>query len=100
MRNEAPPPHPGEILLNMFMKPIGINQKTLAEHIGVSFQRINEIVNGRRGITIDTAILLGDAFCLDPVYWMDAQAKYDIFIVEAELKERGIPRIEPLVKIR
>ena len=96
MKNETPPPHPGEILLHYFMDRAGVNQKELAEHCHISFQRVNEIVNGRRGITVDTAVLLAQAFLTTPEYWLDMQARYDICMA----LEQGVPKIAPLVELK
>jgi len=70
--------HPGVALKKKFLDPHGISQVELAEHLGVSFQRVNEIVNGRRGITPETAILLAQAFDTNPEFWILLQARYDL----------------------
>ena len=70
--------HPGEILLEDFLRPLGISQKNFADHIGVSLQRINEIVKGRRGITPETAILFGKALRTSAEVWMNLQMMYDL----------------------
>ena len=67
------PTHPGEMLLEEFLKPLGITQVAFAAHIGVSFKRINEIVNGRRAITPQTAWLLSKALGTTPQFWMNLQ---------------------------
>jgi antitoxin HigA-1 len=70
--------HPGEILNEEFLKPTGITQSVFAEHIGVPFQRINEVVNGKRGITPETAWLFSEAFGTTPEFWTNLQAAYDL----------------------
>lgn len=70
--------HPGVILLEEFLRPFEISQNALARHMGVSPRRINEIVLGKRAITVDTALGLGEVFGLSPHYWMALQADYDI----------------------
>lgn len=70
--------HPGEILLREFLEPLGQTQKGLAEHLGVSIQRINELVRGKRGITPNTAWLLSQAFGTAPEFWMNLQANYEL----------------------
>jgi addiction module HigA family antidote len=70
--------HPGEILLEEFLSPMGISQNALARAIGVPPRRINEIVLGKRGITADTALRLSRAFGTSESFWMGLQADYDL----------------------
>ena len=70
--------HPGEILQEEFLKPLGVSQYRLANDIGVPPRRINEIVLGKRGITADTALRLGRYFGTSPQFWMNLQARYDL----------------------
>lgn len=72
------PPHPGEVLRDEFLYRHGITQTALAEHLDISLQRVNELVNGKRGVTPDTAWLLGMAFETGPEYWMELQARHDL----------------------
>ena len=72
------PTHPGEILLEEFLKPTGITQVAFARHVGVPLQRINEIVRGKRGVTPDTAWRLAQAFGTTPEFWMNLQTTYDL----------------------
>ena len=72
------PSHPGEILIEEFLKPGGITQSHLAEHLGIPLQRVNEIVRGKRGISADTAWLLSQAFGTTPEFWLNLQANYDL----------------------
>ena len=72
------PTHPGEIRLDEFLAPLGISQVQLASHIGVSVQRINELVRGKRGVTPQTAWLLGKAFATSPEFWLNLQAVCDL----------------------
>ena len=72
------PTHPGEILLEEFLIPMGLSQVKFAAHIGVSVQRINEIVRGKRGITPETAWLFSQAFGTTPQIWVNLQANYDL----------------------
>jgi addiction module HigA family antidote len=72
------PTHPGEILAEEFLKPLGITQVALAEHIGVPVQRINELVRGKRGITPETAWLFSQAFGTTPELWINLQNSYDL----------------------
>jgi addiction module HigA family antidote len=72
------PTHPGEILLEAFLVPMGQTQVALAEHLGVSVQRINELVRGKRGVTPETAWLLAQALNTTPQLWLNLQAAYDL----------------------
>lgn len=76
-KNRAPM-HPGEMLLEEFLKPMGITQSQLATGIGVPFQLVNEIVNGRRGVTARTALLLARYLGVSIGFWMHLQAKWDL----------------------
>ena len=72
------PIHPGEVLAEDFLKPLDITQSRLAKHIGVTVQRVNEVVNGRRGISPETAWLLAQAFGTSPQFWLNLQNQYDL----------------------
>ena len=72
------PAHPGEILLEEFLKPLEISQVAFARHVGVPLQRINEIVRGKRGITPDTARRLAQSLGTTPEFWMNLQSTYDL----------------------
>ena len=82
--------HPGEILVEEFMKPMHITQKALAERLCVSFRRINEICRGRRAITADTALLLSKAFGISAQLWMNLQTTYDLVIANENANLNGI----------
>jgi addiction module HigA family antidote len=72
------PTHPGEVLLEEFLNPLGITQVSFAEHIGVPVQRINEIVRGKRGVTPETAWLFAGALGTSPEFWLNLQSYYDL----------------------
>jgi len=72
------PTHPGEVLREDFLAPLGVSQVAFAEHIGVSVQRVNEIVRGKRGITPASAWLFSQAFGTTPGFWLNLQANYDL----------------------
>ena len=72
------PTHPGEILLEEFLVPMGISQVALAKHLSIPVQRVNESVRGKRGVTPDTAWLLAQAFGTTPEFWMNLQMAYDL----------------------
>ena len=82
------PIHPGEILLEEFLKPMGISQNRLALDIRVPARRINEIVHGKRRITADTALRLAKYFDISPQFWLGLQMDYDLDIAEDQLTER------------
>jgi addiction module HigA family antidote len=89
-RRKISPIHPGEILLEEFLKPMGISQYRLAQSISVPPRRINEIVQGKRAVSADTALRLSLFFGLSERYWMNLQAWYDL---EVE-KDRLGPRLK------
>jgi addiction module HigA family antidote len=72
------PTHPGEVLLEEFLKPLGLTQVAFAGHIGVSVQRVNELVRGKRGITPETAWLLSQALGTTPQFWVNLQTNHDL----------------------
>lgn len=89
MKNEKLPPiHPGEILIEEFLKPLGISQYRLAKDISVPPRRINEIVHGKRSISADTALRLGRFFGISPQFWLNLQTRFDLEVTEDLLAER------------
>ncbi len=72
------PTHPGEVLLEEFLRPAGISQVAFASHIGVPIQRVNEIVKGKRGVSPETAWLFALAFGTTPEFWLNLQSNYDL----------------------
>jgi antitoxin HigA-1 len=85
--------HPGEILLEDFMKPMSLSARQLAADIDVSPSRISEVVNGLRPITADTALRLGIFFGIEPRFWLNLQSEYDMRMAERELRAVVTPRI-------
>ena len=85
--------HPGEILLEDFMKPMGLTARQLAADIDVSPSRISEIVHGTRPITADTALRLGLFFSMEPRFWLNLQSEYDMRMAKRNLLELIEPRI-------
>lgn len=85
--------HPGEILLEEFMKPMGISARQLAADIDVSPSRISELTNGMRPVTADTALRLGLFFDMDPRFWLNLQSEYDMRVANRELRAKIAPRI-------
>jgi addiction module HigA family antidote len=82
------PVHPGEVLLEEFLKPLGISQNRLALSIGVPARRINEIVLGKRAITADTALRLARFFGISPQFWLGLQTDYDLDVTVDRLGDR------------
>ncbi len=95
MEEKLPPIHPGEILLEDFMKPLGLSQYRLSKDIGVTPIRISQIVNGKRSVSIDTAMRLARYFGTSAGVWLRLQVRYDLEVAGQELSER----IEREVKI-
>ena len=75
----GPPLHPGELLLEEYLNPMNISQSALAEAIGVTFARVNELINGKRGITPDTALRLERFLGVSAQFWMNAQQATDLY---------------------
>jgi addiction module HigA family antidote len=89
------PTHPGEMLLAEFLEPMGISQRTLADAIHVPYQRINEIINQKRGITPATALRLAKYFGMSADFWLNLQIRWDLYrSLLSEAKE--IEAIQPL----
>lgn len=76
------PTHPGEMLLEEFLKPMGLTQRELADAIHVPYQRINEVINGRRGVTPSTALRLSRFFGVSPDFWMNLQLRWDLYFAQ------------------
>lgn len=85
--------HPGEILLEDFMKPLGITARQLAADMDVPPSRISDIVNGARPISADSALRLGLFFSMDPRYWLNLQTEYDMRTVMRNSHDKIAPRI-------
>ncbi|HUT44126.1 MAG TPA: HigA family addiction module antitoxin [Desulfobacterales bacterium] len=85
---KLPPIHPGEILREEFLEPMGVSQYRLAKNISVPPRRINEIVHGKRSITADTALRLGRFFGMSPQFWLNLQTLYDLEVTEDLLQNR------------
>ncbi|HQF43908.1 MAG TPA: HigA family addiction module antitoxin [Ignavibacteriaceae bacterium] len=93
------PIHPGEILLDEFLIPMEISQYRLAQDINVSARRINEIVQGKRAITADTALRLSAYFGLSEKFWLNLQMRYNLEIEKDRLKDRLKREVKRLQKI-
>ena len=97
MKNKKLPPiHPGEILMEEFLEPMGISQYRLAKDMSVPPRRINEIVHGKRSITADTALRLGRFFSMSPQFWLNLQTRYDLEVTEDLLEDRLDAEVQAL----
>jgi antitoxin HigA-1 len=85
------PTHPGEVLQEDFLVPLGLTQVAFAAHLGISVQRVNEIIRGKRGVTPETAWLFAQAFGTTPELWLTLQANYDLAV---NRPERTVPRLK------
>lgn len=94
MARKLPPIHPGEILLEEFLKPLGISQYRLAKDINVSARRINEIVQGKRGISADTALRLSRYFGNTERFWLNLQTRFDLEVERDRLGTRLVREVE------
>ena len=92
-----PPTHPGEILRRDFLDPLGLSQREAAKRLGVSYVRFNELVNGRRGVTPDTALRLSRLFSTTPEFWLNGQRNLELWLALNSPAHAEIEKIEPLV---
>ena len=92
------PVHPGEVLLEEFLKPMNLSQNRVALAIGVPPRRINEIVLAKRGITADTALRLARYFNMSPQFWMGLQMDYSLDVAQDELSERLKREVRPYLE--
>ncbi len=90
------PTHPGEVLLEEFLKPLGMTQRELARALHMPYQRLNEIVRGKRGITPSTALRLARFFGTTPEFWLNLQAMWDLYR-EYQREKPVLERIQPFV---
>ena len=74
-----PPTHPGKMLLAEFIEPMGLTQKEFANHLNWTYARLNEIINEHRGISVDSALSLADAFNMEPEFWLNLQHNWDLW---------------------
>jgi antitoxin HigA-1 len=93
------PTHPGEMLLEEFLSPMGLTQRTLADAIHVPYQRVNDIVNGRRGITPSTALRLAKYFNMSADFWMNVQLRWDMYFAQQD-EVNDLEAIQPLSSVK
>lgn len=87
MKIQRKPTSPGEILREEFLKPLGMTQKELADHVGCDVKVVNRIVNGRAAVTAEMAIKLGAALSMSPEFWLNAQQAVDIYQAARRIKK-------------
>ncbi len=91
-----PPTHPGEMLLEEFLKPLGISQSTFAVRLGISFPRLNEMIRGKRAVTMDTALRLAQVLGMPADFWLGLQLDWDLWHALRHEKAAEIAELEPL----
>lgn len=89
-----PPTHPGEMLLKDFLEPMGVTQTQFASHLGWPFARLNEIIRGKRGVTADSALAIGEALKTGPEFWLNLQRDWELWHVNKRHKP-----VAPLLRI-
>ncbi|MBI4770276.1 MAG: HigA family addiction module antidote protein [Chloroflexi bacterium] len=92
------PTHPGEMLLEEFLTPMGLTQRELADGIHVSYQRVNEIINQRRGVTPGTALRLAKFFGMSADFWMNLQVRWDLYFAQ-QAETETLDMIRPLTPV-
>lgn len=93
---QRPPTHPGEMLLEEFVKPLGITQSELAIRLGISFPRLNEIIRGKRAVTPDTALRLARVLGMSADFWLGLQLDWDLWHAMHGSRATEIAQLEPL----
>ena len=94
---KRPPTHPGEMLLEEFVKPLGVTQVELAKRLDVSYPRLNEIIKGRRSVTPDTALRLSRVLGMSADFWLGLQHDWDLWHAMNSPEAKAISRLKPLV---
>jgi len=93
---QRPPTHPGEMLLEEFIKPLGVTQTELAVRLGISFPRLNEIIHAKRAVTPDTALRLARVLGMSADFWLGLQLDWDLWHAMKGSKAPEIARLQPL----
>jgi addiction module HigA family antidote len=91
-----PPTHPGEMLMEEFLKPLGIPQTAFAERLGVSYPRLNELIHGKRGVTPDTALRLARVLGMSAEFWLGLQQDWDLWHAMRSPEAKRIEKLEPI----
>jgi antitoxin HigA-1 len=97
---QRPPTHPGQMLLEEFLKPLGVSHSALAARLGISFPRMNEIIRGKRSVTPDTALRLSRVVGMSPDFWLGLQQDWNLWHASRSKGAAAIDRLEPLKKKR
>ena len=100
MARKLKPVHPGEILREEFMAPLGLSMNKISMALRVPVTRIADIVNERRGVTADTALRFARYFGNSPVFWMNLQTRYDLEVAEDEIAHKVELDVQPLAELR
>lgn len=95
----GPPTHPGEMLLEEFLKPLGMTQADLAQKIGVSYPRVNELIHGKRGVSPDTALRLEQLFGMEAQFWLNLQLAWDLYHLAHSAAANEIRKIKRLPNV-
>jgi antitoxin HigA-1 len=98
-RVKLAPIHPGEVLAEEFLAPLGLSQYRLAQDLSVPPRRINEIVHGKRGVSADTALRLARYFGTSPQFWLNLQARYDLEVEQDRLGSRLVDEVAVLSEV-
>jgi antitoxin HigA-1 len=93
-----PPTHPGEMLLEEFIRPIGISQNALAIRLGISFPRLNEIVRGKRAVSVDTALRLERVVGMQADFWLGLQQDWDLWHAKRAATAADVAKLVPLAR--
>lgn len=96
--SHRPPIHPGEMLLHEFLKPLRVSQSAFAVRLGVSFPRLNEIINGKRAITADTALRLARVLGTSANFWLNLQARVDLWRALQGAEGKAILALRPITR--
>ena len=89
-----PPIHPGEMLLEEFLKPMGISQRQFARHVGWTPAKLSEIIKGKRGLSYESALDLADVFQMESQFWIKLQAAYDLWhALQKHTKKAPLPKV-------
>lgn len=94
--SHRPPTHPGEMLLEEFLKPMNLSQTEFAQRIGVSYPRLNELIHGKRGVTPDTALRLARVLKMPADFWLGLQQDWDLWHAMRSPGAKRIERLEPI----
>ena len=94
--HHRPPTHPGEMLLEEFIKPLGLTQSELAHRLGISFPRLNEVIRGKRALTPDTALRLAQVVGMSADFWLGLQLDWDLWHALRSAKAEEIRQLTPL----